>query len=146
MGRRDDILSKIHPKYRGEIEAQLAAQRKPLSILAPAQVEAAPRERRVRQARHELNKLEEAYLDMLRVEFKGCEILAQSLRVRLANGDWYKPDFFIPSQLLAIEVKGAINWRGGLEFLKIAASQHRWIKFRLAWRKGHGWLFQNILP
>lgn len=147
MPPRDDILAKINPRFLPQVHAQLAAQRSRLApgLAAVAQREALPTERRVRQSRQKLNKLELAYQDMLRVEFRGETVLAQSVRLWLANGDWYKPDFYVPTRQLYIEVKGPRAFRGGFEFLKVAAAQHPWATFRLVWKKNGEWLTQTIL-
>jgi len=131
-----------------QVLAQLAAQNSPRARAAvlPLEVEAAPGQRRVRQSRQKLNKLEEAYQDMLRVEFRGHKVIAQKVRLWLGNGSWYKPDFFIPHINLFIEVKGPHSFRGGFEFLKIAASEHDWAKFRLVWKEQGKWFRQEILP
>jgi hypothetical protein len=148
MARRDDILSKIHPKMMPQVMAQLAAQNSPRAIAGalPVEVEASPSQRRVRQSRQTMNKLELAYQDMLRVEFPGKVVLPQSIRMRLGNGAWYKPDFFVPHLSLFIEVKGPKAFRGGFEYLKIAASEHGWAKFRLVWKENGKWFRQEILP
>ena len=147
-GRRGDILANIHPKMLPQVMAQLAAQRSPraLGTALPLEVEATPGQRRVRQTRQTMNKLELAYQDMLRVEFRGKTVLPQSVRIRLGNGAWYKPDFFIPHLNLFVEVKGPHSFRGGFEYLKIAASEHGWAKFRLVWKEQGKWFRQEILP
>lgn len=132
-----------------QVMAQLAAQRSPRALGAAhalLQREATPQERRVRQSRQTLNKLELAYQDMLRVEFRGERVLAQSVRVWLANNTWFKPDFYVPSRQLFVEVKGPHAFRGGFEFLKVAAAQHPWATFRLVWKSKGEWLHQTILP
>jgi len=130
-----------------QVQAQLAAQRAPraLTSMLPKEVEAKPSERRVRQSRQKMNKLELAYQDMLRVEFAGKVVIAQKVRLWISNGDWYKPDFYIPHLNLFVEVKGPHSFRGGFEFLKIAASQHDWAKFRLVWKEQGKWFRQEIL-
>lgn len=148
MARPRDMLASIHPKMLPQVMAQLAAQRSPraVSVGVPMQVEAAPGERRVRQSRQTLNKLELAYGDILRAEFRGQKVIAQGVRLWLANGAWYKADYFIPSERLFIEVKGPHSFRGGFEFLKVAAAQHDWARFRLVWKDKGRWLHQTILP
>lgn len=101
---------------------------------------------RIRQSRDKLNKLESAYQDYATVEHRGHQVLAQAIRLRLGNGVWYKPDFFIPHLSLFIEVKGPKAFRGGFENLKVAAGLHTWAKFRLVWREKGQWFAQAILP
>lgn len=148
MGRRDDILSKIHPRYLPQIEAA-RAERRPLGILAPAIAPAfsvQPVKNRIRQEKPiKLNKLESDYLDTLRFYYPGKEIICQTVRLRLSNGQWYKPDFFIPHLLMFVETKGPKSFRGGFENLKTAASVHQWAKFRLVWRVSGQWYKQDVL-
>ena len=148
MPRPRSMLESIHPNMLPQVHAQLAAQRSPIAVSAgvPLQIEAAPHQRRVRQSRQTMNKLELAYADILRGEFRGERVLAQKVRLWLANGDWYKADFFVPSRQLFIEVKGPHSFRGGFEFLKVAAAQHDWAKFRLVWKHKGQWMHQTILP
>jgi len=103
--------------------------------------------KRVRQsAKPLLNKLESEYQDVLLTAYDSTEILAQSVRLKLGNGVWYKPDFWLPSDQRFIEVKGPHAFRGGLENLKVAASVHRWATFRLVWKQNGEWQEQEILP
>jgi hypothetical protein len=103
--------------------------------------------RRIRQDRKPvLNKLEEAYHLWLLREHPGQEILKQAVRLKLCNGCWYKPDLVIPALRAAFEVKGPHAFRGGFEFLKMAAHEHRWLTFYLVWRGRDGaWKKQEIL-
>lgn len=148
MARPRTMLDSINPKFLPQVMAQLAAQRSPRAAPAGVTVqrEALPQERRVRQSRQKLNKLELAYQDMLRVEFSGHEVIPQKVRLWLGNGSWYKADFFVPHLQLFIEVKGPRSFRGGFEYLKIAASEHGWAKFRLVWKVKGQWMKQTILP
>lgn len=98
-----------------------------------------------------LNVLETAFHAKLAEEFSGMKIYAQAVRLELARGIWYKPDFFIPDgaapgRPIAFEVKGQRAFRGGFENLKVAARVHPWISFILAWREGDEWHRQKILP
>ncbi|MDX2187742.1 MAG: hypothetical protein SFV32_12475 [Opitutaceae bacterium] len=112
--------------------------------------EALPSERRMKQDHKPLlNKLEEDYRDrVLYLQYKPEEVRAQSFRIRLANGQWYKPDFFVKKANLFIEVKGPKSWRGGLENLKTAATQYPEYRYKLVWRERRGgpFLSQEVLP
>ena len=150
-----DVMAKIHPRFHAQIEAA-RADRKPLSVSVThaypleeaTELEAGTNgvKPRMRQSKKPLmNKLELAYSDQLRVLFPGKLAIPQGIRLKLANGDWYKPDFFLPEEKLFIEVKGPKVFRGGFEFLKIAATQHTWAKFRLVWRVSGQWYKQDVL-
>lgn len=104
--------------------------------------------RRLRQDHKPLmNKLEREYYDrFLRNETDLC---IQAVRFKLANGLWYKPDFFCPhltSNPIGIEVKGPHAFRGGFENLKMAAHQYPWIKWVLVWKDQGQWQEQTVLP
>lgn len=133
-------LSKLSPKMQEEARRQLG-----LSPDKPLVLEETPG-KRVRQSRDKLNKLELRYADYLRVKFSGHEIRAQDIRLKLANGIWYKPDFVIPSLGLLFEVKGPKAFRGGFENLKLCAQQHKWLRCFLVWAEKGEWFKQEILP
>lgn len=120
----------------------------PDGVVAPSSTgaEAAPKERRLRQAAIKLNGLETAYQDVLHAKYGPADVVAQSIRVRLGSGAWFKADFFVKSELLFVECKGPHAFRGGFEFLKIAASIHTWAKFQLVWKNNGEWMWQDILP
>jgi hypothetical protein len=139
-------LANINPRFLPQIEAQLAMGRKASGLALPPETVAAPQERRIRQSAIKLNKLERDYLDVLNMRHGAENVFAQAVRVRLGNGLWFKPDFFIPSESLFIETKGPKSFRGGFENLKAAASVHKWAKFRLVWRVSGQWKFQEVLP
>lgn len=112
--------------------------------------------KRIRQASKPLlNKLEQEYYDRFgyahQVRSTHTEIWTmQSLKFKLANGLWYKPDFFIihttSVQNVGIEVKGPHAFRGGFENLKMAAHQYPWIKWVLVWKENGEWVEQVVLP
>lgn len=112
---------------------------------------------RLRQSTKPLmNKLETRFYETkLKLDYSKCTILIQAVRLELARGIWYKPDFFIPATLaggsfqmaIAYEVKGPKAFRGGFENLKVAARIHPWVRFCLVWEDeddGH-WERQEIL-
>ncbi len=121
----------------------------------------APAKKRLRQSTKPLlNKLEERFLAKLERDYVGQVILKQAVRLELARGQWYKPDFVIPkagwrlvddvceTYTIAYEVKGPKVFRGGFENLKTAARAHTWMRFYLVWEDDHevsGWARQEVL-
>ncbi len=103
--------------------------------------------KRIRQsAKPVLNKLESRFHQKLIQDFPGQLILPQAIRLELARGIWYKPDFFFPVSTTFYEVKGPHAFRGGMENLKIAARVHSWAKFFLVWEDdSRAWRRQEIL-
>jgi len=105
---------------------------------------------RVRQDhRPLLNCLESEFLELLKREY--TIVIPQSLRFKLGNGVWYKPDFiawpaWVNSQMKAFEVKGPHMFRGGIENLKVAAHQYPMIKWVLSWKEDGVWRHQEIMP
>lgn len=109
--------------------------------------------KRIRQSTKPLmNRLELEWYDNLKVRFQ--ILVSQSLRFKLGNGIWYKPDFVAwPSgfesqdtRMRAFEVKGPYSFRGGFENLKVAAHQYPQIKWTLVWKEGGQWKEQVVLP
>jgi len=143
-------LADINPRYRAEVEAQLARGRSIHPLAGTAQTairEAAPLERRLRQShKPRLNKLETEFGAILRVEYPDVRIYDQAFRVEVAAGSWYKVDFWIPAKSLAFEVKGPKAFRGGFENLKRAASSFREITWVLVWKDEGRWYRQTIVP
>ena len=155
MGTRLDQID--NPVLRARIQRAIDAAnevRGQLKVVCPSPSEATIKmaKKRVRQSSKPLmNKLEAEFFNHMKCQYLeigyGSEILAQALRFRLGNGIWYKPDFvqIRPSGRWTIyEVKGPHAFRGGLENLKIAASQYPLIQWVLAWKEGGEWVTQEI--
>jgi hypothetical protein len=108
-----------------------------------------PKKKRIRQdSKPLMNKLEEEYFD--RFGHLGTWTI-QSMRFKLANGLWYKPDFLVLDDLsfkiiTGIEVKGPHSFRGGFENLKMAAHKYPWINWVLVWKENGEWQEQTVLP
>lgn len=147
------------PKLRAKIERSMASADALKADLGrstsgppsmPTQVlKTRPRPgKRIRQASKPLmNKLEQEYYDrFLSWKDSTLSICVQSVRFRLANGLWYKPDFFTNAPNVGIEVKGPHAFRGGFENLKMAAHQYPWIKWVLVWKENGEWCEQTVLP
>lgn len=115
-------------------------------LCGQAPAPAAPAERIRQDKKPLLNKLELDYADRMRVLYPEEVFYPQAVRLRLGNGVWYKPDFFLPGGKLFIECKGPHAFRGGFENLKIAAGAHRWATFKLVWRVKGEWHEQIVLP
>jgi hypothetical protein len=119
--------------------------------------------RRVRQETKPLmNKLESDWFRALssNPEVIKCTLRAQSKRLKLGNGVWYKPDMTALtvtgitdretiSKEIAWECKGPKQMKGmakGMMTIKVAASQYPEIEFRLVWRESGQWFQQIVLP
>lgn len=113
--------------------------------------------KRIKQERGPLlNKLEADWLAVLRAKDPWAPIRSQSVRLRLANGAWYKPDHYCSSWKwgdgacpTAWECKGPRQVKGcakGLLALKVAAHEWPEIRFVLVWREGGQWRTQTVLP
>lgn len=145
------VAPKVKPlKYANEVAEELARKEQP--------------NRRLRQDQKPvMNKLEQRFFDeKLKPDYvlKGDPVLIQAVRLELARGIWYKPDFFLPAiqgdsscldegrKAIAYEVKGPKVFRGGFENLKVAARVHPWVKFFLVWedKETGNWTRQEILP
>lgn len=143
-------LADINPRYRGQVESQLARGRSIHPLACPASsavAEAAPADRRIRQSQKpRCNKLETEFGAILRVEYPGRRIYDQSFRVEMANGTWFKVDWWIPAESIAFECKGPRAFRGGFENLKRAASSYPDITWVLVWKKEGRWFRQTMIP
>ena len=118
------------------------------TIAATATV-AWPKTKRLRQrTKPEMNNLEIRFYQRQRALFPGRTFLAQSVRFKLANGIWYKPDLFCLEfdPPTAWEVKGPHSFRGGFENLKVAAHCYPGIRWLLVWEENGAWAEQVILP
>lgn len=117
---------------------------------------AAKQSKRIRQSSKPLlNKLEAEWFAALKKGMPDtAHIKCQSLRFRLGNGIWYKPDFvcfYLDHSMLSMcceahEVKGPHAFRGGFENLKVAASLYPEIRWLLVWKEDGQWKQQDVLP
>ena len=107
-----------------------------------------------------MNKLETRFAEQLEAWKLAGEVAwwdREPIRVRLASGAWYKPDFVAESlpvcsattnpnlgRLIAFEVKG--HWREAARVrIKVAADRHRWLRFVVVtW--DNGWVFEEVVP
>lgn len=79
-------------------------------------------------------------------------VKAQSLRVRLANGSWYRPDVSAMRTRNNIihcwDVKGGSKMKGtakGRLAIKVAASLYKEFRWALAWKKNGEWMTQEVI-
>ena len=149
-------LSDLNPAMQKQAADQLYAKEHPNLVEVRLPIESLRHSVRLRQSRKPiLNKLEQRFYDYMvgPMKIPATCILSQAIRLELARGHWYKPDFFLPGNLrpepyygfVAYEVKGPKAFRGGFENLKVAARIHRWLKFELVWLEDGKWKQQPIL-
>lgn len=158
-------IADLPPKMRAEVERQLGGG-KPLGLakgraVAAVQVEIAPDpsekpKKRLRQSTaRKLNKLEAEFGAWLRARRVGAAIHEQSVRLELANGCTYTPDFLladdvpfdtIGATVEAYEVKGHHAWDDAIVKLKVAARAYPWITFYLAHKPNFEWALEEVQP
>lgn len=154
-------IGDLAPKYQDQIAAQLG-KGKPLGLARAQAVRAVeignvglpktPAGKRLRQSQSNgLNKLESDAWDFLKRTMPGHEVIPHGLRLALANGVNYTPDFATfsqsePVRIHCFEVKGPIMRDDASVKLKTAASKWPGIKFTLLWREGRSgpWEKQEI--
>ena len=97
------------------------------------------------------NKLEKAFATWLDAQWRAEAIkgwLYEPFTFKLANGKRYRADFISwgDEGPVAWEVKGYHkNIRDSLTHLKWAAQRFPFLKWRKAWRKGHGFEHMDII-
>lgn len=160
-------LADLSPKHQAEAAKQLGVQVAPEgAVKAMAHLTGpggygyygkgvpgpAPKKRLRQSTKPLMNKLEARFMEHLQLNpSTEGPILPQAVRLELARGIWYKPDFFCPGTGISFptfyEVKGPKAFRGGFENLKVAARVHRWAKFYLVWwnKDLADWTHQEVL-
>lgn len=147
-----DNLGNLGPAAQAQIRAQLQGkfvEVVPESTPIPRALQ--PMKPALRQNTKGPNKTELAFASYLQVRFPGHVIDHEPIKIKLANGVLYIPDFFIcdGTQPTAFEVKGFMRDDAAAK-IKIAASKFRWIKFvlvfKLTKKQGGGWELQHVLP
>ena len=95
-----------------------------------------------------MNKLEEEFGEWLARTFPAYRRYPQAIRLKLANGVTYTPDWFCPDILKFYEVKGPVNRDDAVVKLKQAPHEHPWARFSLVWKdESTGeWQEQEIKP
>lgn len=128
-------LADLPVRYQAQITGQAKPAPKPAGAIMLRQC-ASPK----------LNKLETAFLELLRERFPGCNILAQDITLRIGNGVRYTPDFAVFGDGLVefFEVKGHMRDDAAVK-IKVAASQFPAWAFWLVWKSKGAWQQQRIL-
>jgi len=95
-----------------------------------------------------MNKLEREWFNNLGALASTKNLRAQAIRVKLANGLWFKVDLTceIDGRMTCFEVKGTFAFRGGFENVKSAATLFQEWDWFLVWKKDGVWKSQKILP
>jgi len=121
----------------------------------PAEVGIQPKPmKRIRQGEIKLRPWENEWKASLEASGDWVNVKGQSIRVRLANGAWYKPDitaklFGQREALFAWEVKGGKKMKGvakGILALKVAAALYPEIVWILVWKEAGSWRQQIVEP
>jgi hypothetical protein len=112
----------------------------------PQSIASAKVPKRIRQSSKRPNRLETEGLAYLKATRPHDGWRTQSLRFRLGNGIWYKPDATNTILNLMVEFKGPHAFRGGFENLKVAASMYTEIKWLLVWQSDGQWQEQIVRP
>lgn len=110
--------------------------------------------KRVRQGEPPLRPWESEWKNHLQNCTIWNHVKAQSIRLRLANGAWYKADVSAVEngdnrQLHLFEVKGGKKMKGyakGILALKVAASQYPEIIFHLCYKEDGCWKTETLTP
>jgi hypothetical protein len=94
------------------------------------------------------SKWEEEYSTQLKLRKAAGEILSwsyESIRLRVAESNWYTPDFLIVTEdeIQLHEVKG-FQREAGMLRLRAAAFQHRAFRFFLVTKKAGQWLVEEV--
>jgi hypothetical protein len=112
-----------------------------------------PKKQIIKQSRKELTEPERLLLsEFLQPMLAAGEIDEigehESIRLKLANGLTYKPDFptWKDDKLIFYEAKGPRVWEDALKSLKVAAHQYRRFGFYLYKYVKGVWTWQEILP
>jgi hypothetical protein len=95
-----------------------------------------------------LNRLERAYLGLLRANIGNAWVGVQCVTLKLGDDCRYTPDFFtigVGGEAWAHEVKGFMRDDAQVK-LKVAARKFPWVNFCLAMRKGGVWTVKPISP
>lgn len=161
-------LFKLGPDARRQAEEQLGLR----PTVKPALLEVEAKTTAIRQKTRPLNKTEQLFWDYLSAAYPDCIRLSQAVNLDLANGDRYRPDFFVIrqfpntdpatkaetpmlSRVYAYETKARtkagkmIAEDDAKTKLKVAATSYRWIQFFIVMKdqtKPSGFRVERVLP
>lgn len=143
-------LHDLSPKYQAQAAAQMHGK-KPIAEIDLLAAGLAKKRPRIRQNAAGLNQTEQRFFDYLKAKLvpSGHDVGSQRIRLKLANGAWYKPDNDaqeLGGGLTCYEVKGYMRPKDSLT-LKVAAKEFPHARFVLVTeRRDGGWDMQTILP
>lgn len=139
-----------YPPHLQRAIDEAEAKRAGRSVIASPETDKSAHPKSVRQRRGRMNKTEAEFALLLRFRQTSRDIMwfaFEPVRLRLADGAWYCPDFMavLPSGASVFyEVKG-FEREAAIVRLKVAAEIHHWASFILVKRqKGGGFIHTPI--
>lgn len=152
--RNPHIFAPTLPDNCGPIQNIGGEDDEELEYIAALTAKPKPKKKRIRQSvKPLLNRLEAEFLRKLEKTLPSAitKLYSQSVRLRLANGLTYTPDFFVfhrHGSPWAYEVKGKHAWDDAIVKIKCAATTYPYITFYMVWKdKQSGqWQEQHVLP
>lgn len=107
--------------------------------------------KRLRQNTGGMNRLETELYHKLEAVYADYDVRPQAIRLQLANGVTYTPDFVLihkhgNTPIEFHECKGKHAWDDSLVKLKVAAREWHYFVFKLWWKVDGEWQTQIILP
>lgn len=144
-------LSQFNQKTADKILAQIAKEDAGKSKPEEPARAVKKSDKRIRQGEKTPNKLEADWRKHLESVNPEQKFRAQSIRFRIANGAWYKPDLISwhEGRVICWETKGPKQMKGvarGVLTIKVAAGLWPEVRFILVWREEGVWKKQVVLP
>lgn len=149
IGSASDDTRRLNPHLFG---SDSAANELRKSYLKNVAIVIAPAKKRIRQdSKPLMNKLEMAWLSVLKTTYPDAIIHSQEWRVKIGNGAWFKVDHcaFVDGVWTAWECKGpkeGKNVARGTLALKCATTAFPEVKWILVWKESGVWRQQILLP
>ncbi len=144
-------LEDLSPAARAQALALLGQSPAGQTLASPPPAaSSASGKKRLRQSRG-LNKTETAFLAYLQAAYPEprCKVYSQAIRVKLANGSYYKADFMTVSKEDGIrlwETKGFMREAAALRVKSAATLYPCFTVILVTKRKGGGWDFETVKP